>query len=78
MKVIDVLVRLNTCEYVQIHARLEADWNEENPYTLVPAKVKDLGWLFVQSVSGREVVEIASGTVEKDGIKDTCVVLVYR
>ena len=78
MKIIDVLERLNGYEYVQIHARLEADWNDENPYTLTPAKVKDLGWLFVQSVSNREVEEIASCAVEEDAIKDTCVVIVYR
>lgn len=78
MKVIDLLERFNEYEYVQIHARFDMDWDDENPYTPTPARVKELGWLFVRSVSLREVEEITSGDMEKDGARDTCVVIVYR
>lgn len=77
MKVIDVLEQMNGYDYVVIHPALDTEWNQDNPHLIDPTKVKELGWLFVQKLSHRNVVELASG-VDNDGDGETFITIVYR
>lgn len=77
MKVIDVLERMNEYDFVVIHPALDMEWSVDNPHLIEPMKVKELGWLFVQKLSSRNVVEIASGA-DNDGDGETFVTIVYR
>lgn len=78
MKVLDVLEVMNDYDFVRIHGTCDLDWDETNPHILDATKVRDLGWLAVRTVSARNVVELASDTVEKDGDGVSCITIVYQ
>lgn len=78
MKVIDVLRLMNNYDSIRVHGASDLEWGDENPNLWEPTRVDDLGWLLVEKLASRNVIEIASDFAEKDGKTVSCLTLVYR
>lgn len=78
MKVIDVLELMNEYDKVRILGATDIQWDNDNPHLLEPTKVRDLGWLFVQKVSSRNVVELTTDAEANGGDFGSFLSIVYR
>lgn len=78
MKVIDVLRLMNGYDYVRIHAANDLEWSDDNPSLWNATKVSELGWLLVEKLSARNVIELASDWVEMDNETVSFLNIVYR
>lgn len=66
MKVIELLGMLTEYQRVSIYPADNLEWNGDNPYNLDAEKVRDLKWVFVQTIGQRTVEHIGSGMDENE------------
>ena len=66
MKVIELLEMVSDYQRVSIYPADELEWNNDNPYLLDAEKVRDLKWLFVQTVGQRTVERVGTDKDENE------------